>query len=86
MAWTPNPELADRRLTINVGSSNATPVVEWVWRTWSGRRFVDSVEHHGPVFFLGTDRLAEEQHRTCPCCQPSRKVSENTCDLSTTAR
>lgn len=35
-------------------------VTEYIFRSWTGRRFIDGVEHFGPVFNLGSDVPARE--------------------------
>lgn len=33
-------------------------VSEWIFRSWTGRRFIDGIEYFGPVYNLGTDTIA----------------------------
>lgn len=41
-----------------------------MWRSWTGRRAVWGVEHHGPVFMLGTNtRYTGSRMCGCPTCQ-----------------
>ena len=42
-----------------------------MWLSWSGRRWLNGREYHGPIFFLGTNVLVIRQARQCPCsiCQ-----------------
>lgn len=51
------------------------------WLSWSGRRWLNGVEYHGPVFVLGTNTPVKRQARVCLCddCQrtdPDRVDSE----------
>jgi hypothetical protein len=48
-------------------------VTEELWRSWSGRRFKDGEEHHGPVYVMGSNSLYTGS-RTCKC---------NVCALNT---
>ncbi len=29
-----------------------------IWRSWTGRRFLNGVEYTGPVYFLGSDEVS----------------------------
>lgn len=35
--------------------SEQVQVSEWIWRSWTGRRFKDGAEYFGPVYTLGSD-------------------------------
>lgn len=45
-------------------------VTEPVWRSWTGRRYKNGTEYHGPVYVLGKDVLYTGA-RLCSCkvCQ-----------------
>lgn len=70
MNWTPDPKLVGHELTLTA-NANKSKVSEYIWRTWSGQRYVDGVEHHGSIFVLGTDKVAANQNRACHCCRPA---------------
>ena len=46
-----------------------------LWRSWTGRRFVNGDEHHGPIFVMGSEEKYIGE-RTCNCslCQPDMKA------------
>jgi hypothetical protein len=33
-------------------------VTEYIFRSWTGKRRIDGVEHDGPVYVLGTNELS----------------------------
>lgn len=45
-------------------------LTEATWRSWTGRRWVNGAEYHGPVFLMGTKTLYTGA-RACGCkvCQ-----------------
>lgn len=45
------------KLEIKVGSAWAE-VDEWIFRSWSGSRRVNGEDFSGPVYFLGSDKVA----------------------------
>lgn len=56
---------------LELESSGTTLLVEAdVWRSWTGRRFMNGEEYHGPVYLLGSDSRWTG-HRVCGCpeCQ-----------------
>ena len=41
------------------------------WRAWTGRRFMNGEEYHGPIFLFKAENLMYKGRRICPCkvCQ-----------------
>ncbi len=53
------------------------PVTSEVWRSWTGRRKVWGMEHHGPIFYFdkpGRDKPYEGK-RICNCDKCQQFVS-----------
>lgn len=55
-------------------AGNVLAVDDALWRSWTGIRFLNGEEHHGPVYVMGTQKLYEGI-RTCICktCQPQEE-------------
>ena len=62
----------DSLLEISV-SGNILAVKRELWRSWTGRRFINGEEYHGPVFTIDSDS-AFSGERTCKCNECSTNV------------
>jgi len=59
-------------------AGNVLVVDNDLWRSWTGIRFLNGEEYHGPVYVMGTQKLYEGI-RTCICktCQPQKEFRIN---------
>jgi len=64
--WKPNPYLADVTLEIEVNNRKVT-TNEWIFRSWTGRRWVNGTLYTGGVFNLGSNEPARTRRATLPC-------------------
>lgn len=51
---------------IAIGSGYVMRVTEALWSAWTGRRFLNGEEYHGPVYKMGTNVLYTGS-RSCQC-------------------
>lgn len=51
------PSAASRRLEIEQGNRRLK-VGSWIFRSWTGPRFVDGVKYDGPIYVLGSAEVA----------------------------
>jgi hypothetical protein len=60
----PDPEAPESptKLEILLGKT-WTEVNEWIFRSWSGERRQDGVAYRGPVYLLGTTKIAPKPER-----------------------
>lgn len=70
------PEENDYRLTIEVNGHQAE-VASDVWRSWSGRRFVNGIQTDGERFYWLTDEVYHGAVAQ-PCC--GRSLHDCDCD------
>lgn len=47
--------------------SARSKVAEHIWRSWTGRRFADGIEYHGPVESIDGTPAPATQRRECKC-------------------
>lgn len=47
---------------------NKIDVEFYIFRSWSGRRYVNGRMYHGPVFLINTNKIDTDCNRTCKCC------------------
>ncbi len=56
---------------IMVDGNERVPVEREVFRSWTGRRFMNGEEHHGPIFsYLASEEIPESLYkgkRECTC-------------------
>ena len=57
-------------LEISMGGQ-IIPVDKFLWNSWTGVRYLNGDEYHGPVYMMGTSKLYDGS-RICKCmtCQP----------------
>lgn len=54
---------------VGIGST-FTPTTPEVFDAWTGPRRLNGLDHHGPIFHLGTDvQYAGPRHCGCPACE-----------------
>jgi len=70
----PTDELAPNPVHEIEFESDSFVVDEATFSAWTGRRFVNGKEHHGPVYNMGTNVLYTGP-RQCPCSACSSSVS-----------
>jgi hypothetical protein len=70
----PTDELASTPIHEIEFDSASFVVDEATFSAWTGRRFVNGKEHHGPVYNMGTSILYTGP-RQCPCTRCSSSVS-----------
>jgi len=58
---------------ISIGSDYIVRVTESLWSAWTGRRYLNGEEYHGPVYKMGTDSVYFG-HRICTCSVCSESV------------
>ena len=44
-------------LTIDTEHSKGLKVDPWIFRTWTGPRYINDIPYTGPIYYLGTNKL-----------------------------
>ena len=64
---------------IDVRPGHRVVVSYYIFRSWTGRRYLNGVEYHGPVYILGSgDYASARQARACDCAECTTQATTAT--------